>query len=78
MTPVQWLSECRHRLGALVRTHWGNNSGDMLGACVGEYLGAASELAALRVQVRQMSARLHELDPPPPVCRDFGVRFTGD
>jgi hypothetical protein len=30
------------------------------------------------VQVRELSARLRELDPPEPVCRDFGVRFTGD
>jgi len=36
------------------------------------------EMVLMRRQMREMSARLHELDPPVPVDRDNGVRWTGD
>ena len=78
MSPSAWISERRYRLLDLVRHQWGEDSAQQLRYAIDEYVGAATELASLHVRVREMSARLHELDPPPPVCRDFGVRFTGD
>ena len=78
MTPSAWISECRYRLVALVLQQWGEKSADQLRYAINEYVGAATELAALHVQVREMSARLRELDPPAPVDRDNGVRWTGD
>jgi hypothetical protein len=78
MSPVVWIRDARYRLVELVRHHWGDKSGDQLQHGIDEYVGAATELAELRLKVSQLSARLHKLDPPPPVCRDFGVRFTGD
>jgi hypothetical protein len=78
MSPATWIGDARYRLVELVRHHWGDESGDHLHHAINDYLGAAAELAALRLEARRMSARLYELDPPPPVCRDFGVRFTGD
>jgi hypothetical protein len=78
MTPSAWISERRYRLLELVRSNWGERSAEQLRYAIDDYLRTAPENAALVVQVRELSARLHELDPPPPVCRDFGVRFTGD
>ena len=45
---------------------------------IDDYLRTAPELASLVVRVRELSARLRELDPPAPVDRDNGVRWTGD
>jgi hypothetical protein len=45
---------------------------------IDDYLRTAPELASLVVRVRELSARLRELDPPVPVDRDNGVRWTGD
>jgi hypothetical protein len=78
MTPSAWISERRYRLLDLVRHNWGEDSALQLRYAIDEYLRAAPDLARLHVQVREMSARLHELDPPVPVDRDNGVRFTGD
>ena len=78
MTPSAWISERRYRLIDLVRHQWGEDSAQQLRFAIDDYLRTAPENAALVVQVREMAARLRELDPPPPVCRDFGVRFTGD
>jgi hypothetical protein len=78
MSPAEWISERRYRLLELVRHQWGEDSAEQLRYAIDDYLRTAPENAALVVKVREMSARLHELDPPPPVCRDFGVRFTGD
>jgi hypothetical protein len=78
MTPSAWISERRYRLLELVRSNWGERSAEQLRFAIDDYLRTAPENAALVVQVREMAARLRELDPPPPVCRDFGVRFTGD
>ena len=78
MTPSAWISERRYRLLEFVRSNWGERSAEQLRFAIDDYLRTAPENAALVVQVREMAARLRELDPPPPVCRDFGVRFTGD
>jgi hypothetical protein len=78
MTPSAWISERRYRLIDLVRHQWGEASAEQLRYAIDDYLRTAPENAALVVQVRELSARLRELDPPEPVCRDFGVRFTGD
>jgi hypothetical protein len=78
MTPSAWISERRYRLLDLVRHNWGEDSALQLRYAIDEYLRAAPDLARLHVQVREMSARLHELDPPVPVDRDNGVRWTGD
>jgi hypothetical protein len=78
MSPAAWIAERRYRLIDLVRHQWGEDSAEKLRFAIDDYLRTAPENAALVVQVRELSARLHELDPPPPVCRDFGVRFTGD
>ena len=78
MSPAAWIAERRYRLIDLVRHQWGEDSAQQLRYAIDDYLRTAPEMAALRVQVREMSKRLHELDPPEPVCRDNGVRFTGD
>ena len=78
MTPSAWISECRYRLVALVLQQWGEQSADQLRYAIDDYLRTAPDLAALHVRVREMSARLHELDPPARVDRDNGVRWTGD
>ena len=78
MTPSAWISERRYRLLDLVRHNWGEDCALQLRYAIDEYLRAAPDLARLHVQVREMSARLHELDPPVPVDRDNGVRWTGD
>ena len=78
MTPSAWISERRYRLLDLVRHNWGEDSALQLRYAIDEYVGAARELAALHVKVREMSARLYELDPPPKVDLDNGVRWTGD
>jgi hypothetical protein len=78
MTPSAWVSERRYRLLDLVRHNWGEDAALQLRYAIDEYLRAAPDLARLHVQVREMAARLYELDPPPNVDRDNGVRFTGD
>jgi hypothetical protein len=78
MTPSAWISERRYRLLDLVRHNWGEDCALQLRYAIDEYLRAAPDLARLHVQVREMSARLYELDPPPKVDRDNGVKFTGD
>ena len=78
MTPSAWISERRYRLLDLVRHQWGEDSAQQLRYAIDDYLRTAPDLAALHVRVREMSARLHELDPPVPVDRDNGVRWTGD
>ena len=78
MTPSAWISERRYRLLDLVRHQWGEASAEQLRYAIDDYLRAAPDLARLHVQVREMSARIHELDPPVPVDRDNGVRWTGD
>jgi hypothetical protein len=78
MSPAAWISERRYRLIDLVRHQWGEDSAQQLSYAIDDYLRTAPENASLVLQVRALSARLRELDPPPPVCRDFGVRFTGD
>ena len=78
MSPAEWISERRYRLVDLVRHQWGEDSAQQLRYAIDDYLRTAPELAALVVRVREMSARLRELDPPVPVDRDNGVRWTGD
>jgi hypothetical protein len=78
MSPAAWISERRYRLLDLVRHQWGEDSAEQLRYAIDDYLRTAPENAALVVQVREMSARLRELDPPVPVDRDNGVRWTGD
>jgi hypothetical protein len=78
MTPSAWISERRYRLLDLVRHNWGEDAALQLRYAIDEYLRAAPDLARLHVQVREMSARLYELDPPPKVDLDNGVRWTGD
>ena len=78
MSPSAWISERRYRLLELVRSNWGERSAEQLRFAIDDYLRTAPDLAALHVQVREMSARLRELDPPVPVDRDNGVRWTGD
>ena len=78
MSPAEWISERRYRLLDLVRHQWGEDSAQQLRYAIDDYLRTAPDLAALHVQVREMSARLHELDPAAPVDRDNGVRWTGD
>jgi hypothetical protein len=78
MTPSAWISERRYRLLELVRSNWGERSAEQLRFAIDDYLRTAPENAALVLQVREMAARLRELDPPVPVDRDNGVRWTGD
>ena len=78
MSPSEWISERRYRLLDLVRHQWGEHSAQQLRFAIDDYLRTAPELVALHVKVRQMAARLRELDPPVPVDRDNGVRWTGD
>lgn len=78
MTPSAWISERRYRLLDLVRHQWGEDSAQQLRYAIDDYLRTAPDLAALHVKVREMSARLRELDPTVPVDRDNGVRWTGD
>ena len=78
MSPAEWISERRYRLLDLVRHQWGEDSAQQLRYAIDDYLRTAPDLAALHVRVREMSARLHELDPPPKVDLDNGVRWTGD
>ena len=78
MSPAAWISERRDRLLDLVRHQWGEDSAEQLRYAIDDYLRTAPENAELVLKVRALSARLRELDPPPPVCRDFGVRWTGD
>ena len=78
MTPSAWISERRYRLIDLVRHNWGEDAALQLRYAIDEYVGAARELATLHVNLREMSARLYELDPPPKVDLDNGVRWTGD
>jgi hypothetical protein len=78
MSPAAWISERRYRLLDLVRHQWGEDSAEKLGYAIDDYLRTAPENAALVLQVRALSARLRELDPPVPVDRDNGVRWTGD
>ena len=78
MSPAEWVSERRYRLLDLVRHQWGEDSAQQLRYAIDDYLRTAPDLARLHVVVREMSARLHELDPPPKVDLDNGVRWTGD
>jgi hypothetical protein len=78
MSPAAWISERRYRLLDLVRHQWGEDSAEQLRYAIDDYLRTAPENAALVVQIREMAARLRELDPPVPVDRDNGVRWTGD
>ena len=78
MSPAEWISERRYRLLDLVRHQWGEDSAQQLRYAIDDYLRTAPELASLVVRVRELSARLRELDPPVPVDRDNGVRWTGD
>ena len=78
MSPSEWISERRYRLLELVRQNWGEDASEKMQHAIDDYLRTAPELAALVVQVRELSARLRELDPPAPVDRDNGVRWTGD
>ena len=78
MSPSEWISERRYRLLDLVRHQWGEDSAQQLRYAIDDYLRTAPDLARLHVTVREMSARLHELDPPPKVDLDNGVRWTGD
>ena len=78
MSPTAWISERRYRLLELVRNQWDEESAQQLRYVIDDYLRTAPELAALVVRVREMSARIRELDPPQPVDRDNGVRWTGD
>ena len=78
MSPSAWISERRYRLLELVRHQWGEDSAQQLRYVIDDYLRTAPELAALVVRVRELSARIRELDPPQPVDRDNGVRWTGD
>ena len=78
MSPSEWISERRYRLLDLVRHNWGEDSALQLRYAIDDYLRTAPENASLVLKVRALSARLRELDPPVPVDRDNGVRFTGD
>ena len=78
MTPSGWISERRYRLLELVRQNWGEDASEKMQYAIDDYLRTAPELASLVVRVRELSARLRELDPPAPVDRDNGVRWTGD
>lgn len=78
MTPSAWISERRYRLLDLVSHQWGEDSAQQLRYAIDDYLRTAPDLARLHVRVREMAARLRELDPPVPVDRDNGVRWTGD
>ena len=78
MSPSAWISERRYRLLELVRHQWDEESAQQLRYVIDDYLRTAPELAALVVRVRELSARIRELDPPQPVDRDNGVRWTGD
>ena len=78
MSPSAWISERRYRLLDLVRHNWGEDAALQLRYAIDDYLRTAPDLARLHVQVREMSARLYELDPPPTVDLDNGVRWTGD
>ena len=78
MSPSEWISERRYRLLELVRQNWGEDASEKMQYAIDDYLRTAPELAALVVRVRELSARLRELDPPVPVDRDNGVRWTGD
>ena len=77
-TNAEWITSCRYRLVELVRHQWGDQSGDRLTWAIDEYLSVQPEMVTMRRQVREMAARLRELDPPVPVDRDNGVRWTGD
>jgi hypothetical protein len=77
-TNVEWITSCRYRLVELVRHQWGDKSGDRLTWAIDEYLSIQPDTVTMRRQVREMAARLRELDPPVPVDRDNGVRWTGD
>ena len=78
MSPSEWISERRYRLLELVRQNWGEDASEKMQYAIDDYLRTSPELAALVVRVRELSARLRELDPPVPVDRDNGVRWTGD
>ena len=78
MSPTAWISEWRYRLLELVRNQWDEESAQQLRYVIDDYLRTAPELASLVVRVRELSARIRELDPPQPVDRDNGVRWTGD
>ena len=78
MSPSEWISERRYRLLELVRQNWGEDASAKMQYAIDDYLRTAPELASLVVRVRELSARLRELDPPVPVDRDNGVRWTGD
>ena len=78
MSPSAWISERRYRLLELVRHQWDEESAQQLRYVIDDYLRTAPELASLVVRVRELSARIRELDPPQPVDRDNGVRWTGD
>ena len=78
MSPSEWISERRYRLLELVRQNWGEDASEKMQYAIDDYLRTAPGLAALVVRVRELSARLRELDPPVPVDRDNGVRWTGD
>ena len=78
MSPTAWISERRYRLLELVRNQWDEESAQQLRYVIDDYLRTAPELASLVVRVRELSARIRELDPPQPVDRDNGVRWTGD
>ena len=78
MSPSDWISERRYRLLELVRQNWGEDASEKMQYAIDDYLRTAPELASLVVRVRELSARLRELDPPVPVDRDNGVRWTGD
>jgi hypothetical protein len=78
MSPSEWISERRYRLLELVRQNWGEDASEKMQYAIDDYLRTAPELALLVVRVRELSARLRELDPPVPVDRDNGVRWTGD
>ena len=78
MSPSEWISERRYRLLELVRQNWGEDASEKMQYAIDDYLRTAPELASLVVRVRELSARLRELDPPAPVDRDNGVRWTGD
>ena len=78
MSPAEWISERRYRLLELVRQNWGEDASEKMQYAIDDYLRTAPELASLVVRVRELSARLRELDPSVPVDRDNGVRWTGD
>ena len=78
MSPAEWISERRYRILELVRQNWGEDASEKMQYAIDDYLRTAPELASLVVRVRELSARLRELEPPVPVDRDNGVRWTGD